>query len=165
MTKEIMKEGMSINNGWNKHQLAAIGEKQTRGWYQRIIGKEVTEEEVRGFLDYKDFHFSGKPEKIKNILLRKGKNNKPVFTDVTRNISFSDQYLHPNWQKMRLYILQRDGFCCVDCGSKDKQLHAHHLKYIYGKFIWDVPPFYIVTLCEDCHSKEHNRDLRAKKNI
>lgn len=41
-------------------------------------------------------------------------------------------------------------------------LHVHHLKYLRGKMIWEVPLFYLVTLCEDCHSKEHGRDLKAK---
>lgn len=72
------------------------------------------------------------------------------------------QYKHPKWQKLRLLVFQRDEFKCTKCGETEKMLHAHHLKYIDNVPIWDVPIDYIITLCEDCHSDEHNRDLRSK---
>ncbi len=64
---------------------------------------------------------------------------------------------------MRLLVFQRDKYTCVDCKSQEKTLHAHHLKYGKDKYIWDVPIWYLVTLCEDCHSREHGRDLTLKK--
>ena len=59
-------------------------------------------------------------------------------------------YTDPRWQKKRLEILERDGWQCVACGSKDKTLNVHHLMY-NGK-PWITPGPYLQTLCEDCHA-------------
>lgn len=82
-------------------------------------------------------------------------NKNPVFTKVTKKISRRDQYLHPNWQRMRLLIMMRDNFSCKKCGAKNKMLHIHHLKYVKDCYIWEVPPEYLITLCEKCHNKKH----------
>ena len=73
-----------------------------------------------------------------------------------------EQYRHPNWQKTRLLVFQRDLFTCTRCGETEVTLHAHHLMYIRDKPIWEVPINQIITLCEDCHSEEHGKDLRIK---
>jgi len=164
-TKELFEKGKSSNGGWNNRQLAAIGIegiKKRRGWPAQIIGKDLPREAIELFLSLKDAHFN--PEKLERLQIKKtGRGAKLNFEPCVKIMSWSDQYLHPNWQKMRLYIFRRDQFRCVDCRATDKPLHAHHLKYIAGKYVWEVPHFYIVTLCEDCHSKEHGRDLKAKR--
>ena len=65
---------------------------------------------------------------------------------------YAQQLRSPKWQKKRLEILQRDNFRCVWCGSSEKELHVHHLKY-NGK-PWDVENVYLQTLCNECHSNE-----------
>lgn len=150
MTKEILEQGKSINGGWNLRQVEALGFSGWEfRWKKKSIGKDLPEDSINRFLELKDAHTNGKSKKE----LR--------FEPINGDIKYADQYKHPNWQKMRLVVLKRDSFACKNCGSKDKTLHAHHLKY-RGKFIWDVPHWYIVTLCEDCHSEEHNKDLRIK---
>lgn len=57
----------------------------------------------------------------------------------------------PRWQKRRLEILQRDGWECLSCGTKEKTLHVHHRKYERGKAPWEYPDEVLETLCEDCH--------------
>jgi hypothetical protein len=164
LTREILDLGKSDRGGWSSKQMVALDNanyKQNKGWKNQIVGKDYDPAAIELFLSLKNHHLSR--EKINNVKLKKGRigaviSFEPVFT----KIEYSEQYLHPNWQKMRLFVFKRDMFTCVDCGDKTKTLHAHHLKYMYGKFIWEVPPFYIVTLCEDCHSKEHGRDLKAK---
>lgn len=164
ITQEIINKGKSSNGGWNMLQAKALGiDKLYKGWMTDLIGCEVSSNKVQEFLDLKDFHFKKKLDKGKNVKKKiMTKMGLIKFEPVLVPIPYEKQYLHPNWQKMRLYVMERDKFCCVNCKKGDKTLHAHHLKYIKGKYVWEVPHWYIVTLCEDCHSEEHGRDLRAK---
>jgi hypothetical protein len=156
MTLAILNRGKSSNNGFNKKQLAILGEPdQISGWRQRILSRQYTEKQLKEFFALKDAHF-----KNGNKLLKAQRRKKKVLEFVyepPNSISWSNQYLHPNWQRMRLYVLQRDKYTCVDCGEKSKQLHVHHLKYSPSGFIWEVPHWYLVTLCETCHAKEHGK--------
>jgi len=165
LTHEIFEQGKSLKGGWNSAQLRALGidgMKQNKGWKHTIIGKEIDDSKVAMFLSLKDAHIS--EDRRNTLKVKKGMpTGKLSFAPVFNPIPYADQYLHPNWQKMRLFVLNRDKFKCVCCGSTDKTLHAHHIKYLFGKFIWEVPHYYITTLCEDCHSEEHKRDLRASK--
>lgn len=51
--------------------------------------------------------------------------------------------------------MQRDSFKCRSCGSDDKTLHVHHIKYVSSD-PWDHPDKILVTLCEKCHEQEEN---------
>ena len=69
-------------------------------------------------------------------------------------MDYKKQYLHPNWQKKRLEILDRDKFTCQMCGDNDKTLHVHHLCYHGEKEVWDYDNCYLTTLCVSCHKEE-----------
>jgi hypothetical protein len=69
--------------------------------------------------------------------------------------NFSKQYLHPNWQKRRLEMLELARWQCQDCGSKDHQLHVHHKRYVKGRMIWEYPDDELAVLCADCHGSAH----------
>lgn len=75
--------------------------------------------------------------------------------DSTNNSKFTDQYKHPNWQKKRLEILERDEFTCRDCGDTESTLHVHHIMYIYGRDIWDYDNAFYITVCDSCHKYIH----------
>lgn len=68
---------------------------------------------------------------------------------------YSEQIKSPKWQKRRLEILNRDNFTCQMCGCTEKTLHVHHTIYIPGRKIWEYKDNQLISLCEDCHSKEH----------
>jgi len=68
---------------------------------------------------------------------------------------FASQYKDPRWQKKRLEILGRDGFCCKSCGESGRTLHVHHKIYTYGKMVWDYDDNNLITLCDDCHESIH----------
>lgn len=70
-------------------------------------------------------------------------------------MDYKEQIKSPLWQKRRLEILSRDNFTCQICGCKDKTLHVHHTTYLNGKMIWEYPDNMLITMCEDCHKKEH----------
>jgi hypothetical protein len=59
----------------------------------------------------------------------------------------------PAWKTLRLRVLTRDRWTCLECGSK-KRLRVHHLQY--GP-LDQVPLGWLVTLCEPCHQKAHDR--------
>ncbi len=65
--------------------------------------------------------------------------------------SYAEKLLDPRWQRKRLEVLQRDGFVCQNCSSRDKTLHVHHKCYLKGVEIWDYQDQYYQTLCVDCH--------------
>lgn len=71
-------------------------------------------------------------------------------------ISFSQGRKEAKYHKWRNDCLKRDNYQCQHCGSREK-LHVHHIKP-YAKY----PKLATVlsngiTLCQDCHIKEHRR--------
>lgn len=70
--------------------------------------------------------------------------------------NFNEQIKSPLWQKRRLEILQKDNFTCQACGDKESQLNVHHFSYDPNKNYWEYEDWQLITLCEKCHSKEHN---------
>lgn len=67
---------------------------------------------------------------------------------------YSELLKRPAWRKKRAKILHRDSKKCVKCKSS-KRLEVHHVWYIEGNLPWNVPDEYLLTLCSDCHRKEH----------
>ncbi len=78
-------------------------------------------------------------------------------------MQYAEQLKDPRWQKKRLSILKRDQFTCQECDAKEKTLHVHHMKYEFGKNIFDISDEHLVTLCEECHADitQINRDLKS----
>lgn len=70
-------------------------------------------------------------------------------------MTYREQLLHPNWQRKRLEILQRDRYECTNCGDAEKTLHVHHRLYIKGRMVWEYENDELTTLCADCHKTEH----------
>ncbi|KKK90226.1 hypothetical protein LCGC14_2725240 [marine sediment metagenome] len=57
---------------------------------------------------------------------------------------------------LREYIFERDNFTCQKCGNqgdKNNDLNAHHIIPLYKGGPHKVEN--IITLCVDCHRKEH----------
>jgi 5-methylcytosine-specific restriction endonuclease McrA len=71
--------------------------------------------------------------------------------------AYQQRLRDPRWQKKRLEILQRDGWQCQECRSKDKELQIHHRWYIRGAMPWEVPSVALVTLCVHCHTKKRRK--------
>lgn len=66
---------------------------------------------------------------------------KPV-TEFTRNKNTKDGYSY---------------HCksCQKCGSKDKELHCHHMEGIYHNPIESADADICITFCIDCHKDVH----------
>lgn len=70
-------------------------------------------------------------------------------------MTYTEKLKDPRWQKKRLEILERDKFTCQLCGDKRSLLVVHHL--IYNNEPWDCPNNQLITICEDCHKKLHDK--------
>lgn len=65
-------------------------------------------------------------------------------------MTYSEKLRSPHWQKKRLFILERDGWKCLFCGSTEKTLNVHHV--VYRRIDpWEYPDDLYQTLCEPCH--------------
>ena len=62
ITKDILKQGISINGSWNEKQLNALGTKSinNKGWYIRLLGSNVSEQQIKRFIELKDIHIKHK---------------------------------------------------------------------------------------------------------
>lgn len=58
----------------------------------------------------------------------------------------------PDWLELSNRIKARDGWKCVECGSRDR-LHVHHIIPISKGGTHD--PSNLITLCWRCHAKKH----------
>ena len=62
------------------------------------------------------------------------------------------------WKERRTEILERDDYTCQRCYASrwdDVLLNVHHKYYIEGCMPCEYPDDALITLCEDCHKKEH----------
>lgn len=76
---------------------------------------------------------------------------------------YEQQLKSKRWQQKRLKVFERDGFKCknTSCKNPDKvdtELHVHHLDYIPGTKAFDYPDDMLITLCNECHAKENDRN-------
>lgn len=84
------------------------------------------------------------------------------FLNTRSHGSYGALLFHPNWKMKRKEILQRDMHRCVHCRS-DKDLQVHHRQYHFiaseqkFRLPWDYPGHLLITLCESCHNKGHNK--------
>lgn len=71
----------------------------------------------------------------------------------------------PEWRSLKKLVLERDKYCCVDCGARalskynpdGKPLQVHHIHYD-GVEAMTFAPEQCVSVCHDCHAKRHGRD-------
>ena len=68
----------------------------------------------------------------------------------------------PRWKEKRQVILARDNNSCVIC-KKQEKLQVHHRQYHFIKALekfkspWDYHNDLLITLCDSCHQRGHNK--------
>lgn len=76
-------------------------------------------------------------------------------------------YRSKQWQKARVYVLQRDNYLCTMCGSPAEEVH--HIIHLTPENISDpnitINPQNLSSLCKDCHHKVHERGKYAKHEV
>lgn len=76
-------------------------------------------------------------------------------------MTYAEQLRHPNWQRVRLQVLEKADFKCCICGNDEMTLHVHHKQYIKGRMAWEYDLSNFDALCEACHESTH----KAKDSI
>lgn len=69
-------------------------------------------------------------------------------------LNYKEQLADSRWLQKKTEILVRDNYTCQKCGAQS-HLNVHHLSYEKGKLAWEYPNEQLITLCEQCHAKEH----------
>lgn len=86
-------------------------------------------------------------------------------TDCNEYLSYKDLYKdllkREEWREKRAKILNRDNNKCVYCGEVHN-LQVHHKYYCqypngYRVRPWNYPDDALITLCDKCHTKVHNK--------
>lgn len=78
-------------------------------------------------------------------------------------IRYKEKLFDKKWIEKRKEILARDQNSCKICGKKDVKLIVHHKQYHFIKKLqkhadpWDYDNRYLVTLCENCHTRGHGK--------
>ena len=95
--------------------------------------------------------------------------NKNIWYDelisLHKNPTYKQLLQTYEWKIKRFEILKRDDFKCSECehSPNRKYLRVHHSEYISGLLPWNHPNKLLITLCDECHSKEHGKEnLNAK---
>ncbi len=66
---------------------------------------------------------------------------------------YNEEYLQSDeWKRKRYVVLKRDNWKCVYCGHRATQVH--HKRYA-RRNIGREPIDWLVSVCEDCHGKQH----------
>lgn len=64
VTNSLLEQGISLNGSWSRKQLEALqvpigkGFKLRRGWKDRLIGSEITEQQKKRFIALKNKHIN-----------------------------------------------------------------------------------------------------------
>lgn len=82
-----------------------------------------------------------------------------------KKTTYYQKLQHPNWQRKRLEIMQRDNFTCALCNDKETQLHVHHVTYEKNTDPWDYSIWNLVTICRNCHDTLHSSSEEEKVMI
>lgn len=73
-------------------------------------------------------------------------------------MEYKDQLKTSAWLRKKHEVMERDGFVCSNClcDNYENQLEVHHIAYHPDRKAWEYPDYLLVTLCRDCHQKEHD---------
>jgi len=73
-------------------------------------------------------------------------------------MNYKEQLATKKWKLKRNEVLLRDNFTCQVCGSTTN-LHVHHTNYFKRAKAWEYEHIWLVTLCETCHTNEHETEV------
>lgn len=166
ITNERFKR-FTNNGGITKEQLEKLGMHwpPQSGWKNRLINKKIPLKLFEELVSLRDDYSSnrntirsGKKQKKKRKKNVKKPAKQPLipFVECSAKLTYKQQLSHPNWQRMRLYVMNRDNFTCKLCKDNQSQLHVHHRTYFKGKYAWDIDPKFLMTVCKKCHEKIHS---------
>jgi len=77
-----------------------------------------------------------------------------LVDELIRKANYASYLMTDHWINKRDAILERDNHRCKQC-KKTYLLHVHHLTY---DRLGNEDDEDLITLCEDCHKRLHNKD-------
>lgn len=80
-------------------------------------------------------------------------------------MSYAQKLKDPRWQKLRLLMMERDGWACRLCGDGSETLNVHHLYYLPRTDPWMYPDTAYLTTCETCHKRIHEAKEALERAI
>lgn len=69
-------------------------------------------------------------------------------------MTYQEQLKDERWIAKRNEVLLRDYNMCRKCYSCE-DMQVHHKQYIEGRMAWEYDNLYLISLCGECHRKEH----------
>ena len=103
-------------------------------------------------------------KKHKYIEIKKKKERSKRYNkkyDVKRDEEVESFYNSRAWKVMRKVVLERDNHLCRHCHQQGKITVAdvvHHIKELKTHWYLRLTKENLLSLCHDCHNKEHKRD-------
>ena len=80
--------------------------------------------------------------------------------------TYQEMLRDPRWAEKSREIMYRDEHTCRRCGASNVRLNVHHTFYHeLFKSPWGYPNSSLITLCEDCHKKEHDCSFNEKAKV
>lgn len=76
--------------------------------------------------------------------------------EISMASTYFEKLKDPRWQKKRLEVLDKAGFCCEVCGDDSQTMHVHHKQYFKGREPWEYEATQLSALCESCHENHHH---------
>lgn len=78
-------------------------------------------------------------------------------------VYYGEKLFDRKWIEKKREIMTRDQNKCVICGKSEGKLQVHHRQYHFIRRLqkhvdpWDYNDRLLITLCESCHSRGHNK--------
>lgn len=89
---------------------------------------------------------------IKKRASRSSSTDEIADTRSERQRYYQDVYLRSrDWRIKRSLVLRRDAYRCRYCGERATEVH--HLKY--ARQIGREPIQWLISVCRECHQKQH----------
>ena len=155
-TLEMVEEFLRKNKHYHVCAKDLFDKYEKRGWLTKKGRPAKTLESIivaENGVQIEKMRKEGKEQKAQKKTSKK--KSKP-----TKESSYSKLLQDPRWQKRRLEIYTRDNWTCQMCGNglyDGVPLNVHHHVYHIGYLPWEYKDNELITLCEKCHSKLHNK--------
>lgn len=160
ITRAFILKHRSSNNGWNFSQISMLGESwpPTRGWIDRAVGREISDEDAAKFVQYGKDRPSKKARRaIKEAAKRERRQEAKVVRRGKAN-NFLSTY---EWRVVRMKVLKRDGAKCACCGATPhdgRVMNVDHIKPRKTHPHLALDESNLQVLCDVCNHGKSNWD-------
>lgn len=163
ITEDWIRTNKSERDGWNFSQIALLGESwpPRKGWIQRAVGRDISDEDAALFVEYAKNRPTGKQRRLNKLVTRQ--QQRLIRRDIRREkFTASDSFLESyEWRRVRMVVLKRDGARCACCGATPAdgvRMNVDHIKPRKNFPELALDPRNLQVLCEVCNHGKGNWD-------